>query len=103
LTRPGHLGAFLVAHLDRSEDPADLYRAWVPERSVLHARTTGRVNLRLLRRAPRNAKRSPALAVAKAGAVAYRNATAHGAYVYVELRPATRVAAYTLRITTARR
>jgi hypothetical protein len=103
LTRPGHLGAFLVAHLDRNEDPADLYRAWVPARSVLHARTTGRVNLRVLRRAPRDAKRSPQLAVGKGGAVAFRNATAHGTYVYVELRPATRVAAYTLRITTAPR
>ena len=43
------------------------------------------------------------LAVGKRGAVAYRNAASHGAFVYIELRPATRTVEYTLRITAARR
>jgi subtilisin family serine protease len=103
LTRPGHLAASLVAHLDRSEDPVDLYRAWAPAHQVLHVRARGSVTLRLLRRAPRKAKGGTPLAVGKHGAVAYRNATAHGSYVYVELRPATRSVEYTVRITAARR
>jgi hypothetical protein len=43
------------------------------------------------------------LAVGKRGVVAYRNAASHGAYVYIELRPANRTVEYTLRITAARR
>jgi hypothetical protein len=34
---------------------------------------------------------------------AYRNTTTHGAYVYVEVRPALRAVDYTLRLTAARR
>lgn len=102
LNGPGRLGGFLSARLDRSEDPVDLYRAWAPARSVLHVRTSGAVRVRVLRRVPRTAKTAP-LAVAKGGATAYRNATAHGAYVYVEVRPAVRAVDYTLRLTAARR
>ena len=50
LTRPGHLGAFLVAHLDRSEDPVDLYRAWAPAHQVLRVRAAGAIKLRVLPR-----------------------------------------------------
>jgi len=102
LNGPGHLAGFLAAHLDRSEDPVDLYRAWVPARSVLHLRTTGAVKTRVLPRVARVAKTAP-LAVAKRGATAYRNATARGTYVYVEIQPRLRVADYTLRLTAARR
>ena len=102
LTRPGHLTAFLQAHLDRSEDPVDLYRAWAPAHEVLRIRATGAVRMRLLPRFQRTRAPKP-LAVGKRGAVAYRNAASHGAFVYIELRPATRTVEYTLRITAARR
>lgn len=102
LNGPGHLGGFLAARLDRSEDPVDLYRAWTPARSVLHVRTSGQVRVRVLRRVPRTAKAAP-LAVSKAGATSYRNANAVGVYVYVEVRPAVRAVDYTLRLTASRR
>ena len=102
LTRPGHLGAFLVAHLDRSEDPIDLYRAWAPARDVLRVRLVGAVRARILPRFQRTRKPKP-LAVARHGVVVYRNTAAHGAYVYLELRPANRTVEYTLRITATRR
>ena len=102
LNGPGHLGSFLTAHVDRSEDPVDLYRAWAPAHVVLRARTTGDVRVRLLARAPAKAK-TPPLAVGKGGVAAYRNSTSRGAYVYVEVRPAGRAVAYTLRLTAARR
>jgi len=103
LTRPGHLAAFLVAHVDRSEDPVDLYRLWAPAHAVVHIRAAGSVKLRVLQRAARVAKAARPLAVGRRGAVAYRNAAAHGSFVYLELRPLTRSVEYTLRITTARR
>jgi hypothetical protein len=103
LTAPGHLGGFLSAHVDRSEDPVDLYRVWAPGRMVLRARTIGSVAVRLLPRAPRTKKMRP-LAAGKHGVVAYRNEARRGAYVYVEIRLAgVRVADYTLRLTVARR
>jgi Subtilase family len=102
LNRPGHLDGFLSAHLDRNEDPVDLYRAWAPARMVLHVRATGAVALRVLPRAPRTAKTKP-LAVGRRGAAAYRNTATRGTYVYVELKPATRAVDYTLRLTVAQR
>jgi hypothetical protein len=102
LNGPGHLGSFLSAHVDRSEDPVDLYRAWAPGRAVLHVHAIGAVRVRLLARAPLKAKTQP-LAVGKGGSAAYRNAASRGAYVYLEVRPAARSADYTLRLTAARR
>ncbi len=103
LTAPGHLGGFVAAHVDRSEDPVDLYRVWAPARQVLHARTSGSVAISVLPRAPRTKNTRP-LAVGKRGAAAYRNNTRRGGYVYVEIRPAgVRAAEYTLRLTVARR
>jgi len=102
LTRPGHLGAFLVAHLDRSEDPVDLYRTWAPAHDVLRVRLSGAVRARILPRFQKTRAPQP-LAVAKHGVVAYRNTAAHGTYVYIELRPVNRTVEYTLRITAARR
>jgi subtilisin family serine protease len=102
LTRPGHLGAFLTAHLDRSEDPADLYRAWAPAHQMLRVRAAGAVKVRLLPRFEKTRKPKP-LAVGTHGVATYRNTAAHGAYVYVELRPVTRAVEYTLRLTAAPR
>jgi hypothetical protein len=102
LTRPGHLTAFLTAHVDRNEDPVDLYRVWSPAREVLHVRLVGAVTARVLPRAPRTSKTRP-LAVGKRRAVAYRNQHMSGTYVYVEIRPVTRAVEYRLHITAARR
>lgn len=98
LTRPGHLAASLLAHLDRSEDPVDLYRAWAPAHMVLRVRSTGAVKLRLLRRF---SPRTP-LAVAKGGLATFSNPAARGIYLYVELKPVARSVEYRLRITAAR-
>jgi subtilase family protein len=103
ITTPGHAAGLISAHVDRNEDPLDLYRAWAPAGMTLRARARGSVAVRLLRRAPR-ANRPPPLAVAKRGVAAYRNTGKLGVYVYVEVRPAaTRVAEYTVRFTAARR
>src|SRR3954471_4454750 len=102
LNGPGRLERVLSAHLDRSEDPVDLYRAWAPAHQVLHVRTAGPVRTRVLRRIGQSSK-TATLVVGNRGSAAYRNASARGAYVYVELTPAARVADYTLRLTVARR
>jgi hypothetical protein len=102
LTAPGKLRASLTASVDRSEDPVDLYRAWAPAHDVLHARVSGSVAVRVLPRAP-HARNTAPLAVGKRGSASYRNASAHGGYVYIEVRPAgVRTAEYTLRLTAAR-
>jgi subtilisin family serine protease len=103
LTRPAQTTGQVSARVDRSEDPIDLYRLWVPAGQTLRTRYTGSVAVRLLRRTPR-AERSAPLAVGKRGTVAYRNATKRGVYVYVDVRPSgVRVTDYTLRVTAARR
>jgi hypothetical protein len=100
LTRPGHLLAYLVAHLDRNEDPVDLYRAWAPARMVLRISATRGVRLRVLSRV---SKKAQPLAVAKNGVATYRNTASQGAYVYVELQPTARSVEYRLHLTAARR
>ena len=56
------------------------------------------MNVRLLERA----NRVEALAAGKHGVATYVN-TGKSRYIYVEVRPATRLAEYQLRITVARR
>ena len=98
LTTAGHTAGSVTARVDRSEDPIDLYRVWSPAGHTLRAQATGSVRLRLLERAT-NLR---ALAVGKRGVAAYRN-RGKGTYVYVEVRPAVRLAEYRLRITAVRR
>lgn len=102
LTRPGQTTASLIAHVDRSEDPSDLYRIWAPPGMVTRARVTGKVRMRLLPRS-RGAVRGRPLAVAVRGVALYRNRAKRGAYMYVEVRPSGRTADYVLRLTAARR
>lgn len=102
LNGPGHLNGSLSARLDRAEDPADLYRAWAPAHRTLHVRVAGAAKVRILARASRRTNGKP-LAVGTRGAAAYRNTTARGAYVYLELTPTARVVEYTVRFTVARR
>jgi hypothetical protein len=44
LTAPGHLTSSLRAHVDRNEDPLDLYRIWTPPRLTVRVRAVGRVH-----------------------------------------------------------
>jgi hypothetical protein len=98
LTTAGHTAGSVTARVDRSEDPIDLYRVWSPAGHTLRAQVTGSVRLRVLERAT-NLR---ALAVGKRGVAAYRN-RGKGTYVYVEIRPAVRLAEYRLRITAVRK
>ena len=98
LTTPGHTAGSIVARVDLSEDPIDLYRAWAPGRQVFRARVVGAVRVRVLKRAGH----SHALAVGESGVATYWN-RGKGTYVYVEIRPAAKLVEYTLRITAARR
>ena len=98
LTVPGRTSRSISARVDRSEDPIDLYRAWAPAGLVLRARVSGAVTVRLLVRA----SHVRALAVGKNGVAAFRN-RGKGVYVYVEVRPAARLAQYQLHLTAARR
>ena len=88
------------AHVDRMEDPVDLYRVWAPAHRVLRARSTGSVALRLLRRAT---KTRP-VAIALHGLATYRNGSGRGSYLYLEVRPhEAREASYNMRVTVAGR
>jgi hypothetical protein len=98
LTTAGHTAGSITARVDRSEDPLDLYRVWAPAGQTLRAQVTGSVRVRVLERATH----VRALAVGKRGVAAYRN-RGKGTYVYVEVRPAVRLAEYLLRITAVRK
>jgi subtilisin family serine protease len=98
LTTAGHTSGSITASVDRTEDPIDLYRVWAPAGHTLRAHVTGSVRVRLLQRATRVL----ALAVGKRGVAEYRN-RGKGTYVYVEVRPAVRLAEYRLRLTAARK
>jgi subtilisin family serine protease len=98
LTTPGHTAGSITARVDRSEDPLDLYRVWAPAAHTLRAQVTGSVLVRLLQRATQMRE----LAVGKRGVATYRN-HGKGVYVYVEVRPAVRLAEYRLRLTAARK
>jgi Subtilase family len=100
LTSPGRITGSIAAHVDRTEDPLDLYRVWAPAGRVLTARVSGSVEVRLL---TRSAKKQ-VLAVGRQGVATYRNGSGRGAYVYLEVRPhEVREASYTARVTVARR
>ena len=100
LTAPGRTAGSIAGHVDRSEDPIDLYRVWAPARRVLHARVSGSVALRLLARSAK----THAVAVARRGLATYRNGSERGAYLYLEVRPhGAREASYNVRVTIARR
>ena len=103
LNGPGHLGGFLSAHLDRSEDPVDLYRAWAPARSVLRVQDERRGAGCACCDARRERRRVHRLRSQRAERPRIATRRAHGAYVYVEVRPAVRAVEYTLRLTAARR
>ncbi len=98
LTTPGHTAGSITARVERSEDPLDLYRVWAPAGHTLRAQFTGSVRVRLLERSTQVRP----LALGKRGVATYRN-HGKGVYVYVEIRPAVRLAEYRLRLTAARK
>lgn len=97
LTTPVRAAGSIAARVDRADDPLDLYRVWAPTGRTLRAHVTGSVLVRLLDRSTP----ARALTAGKRGVAAYRNG-GKGRYVYVEIRPAARLAEYRLRLTVAR-
>jgi hypothetical protein len=120
LTRPGLARASLRARLDRSEDPVDVYRVFVPARQVVRLRVTpnSNVNLEVFRPGARScyyksrrlALRGPLIggsyqAGRAAEAFAVRNRPRDG-YVFACIykpRDVVQTASYSLSVTTARR
>jgi hypothetical protein len=117
LTAPGRGRAALAAHVERSEDPEDVYRAYLPAkgRLVVTVKTNANVNLEVWRRRTRTvfergaaAKRDLLGSSAHAGArrerVVVRGRGA-GQYVYLDafLAKSAREAGYRLSVATARR
>jgi hypothetical protein len=120
LTRPGLERASLRARLDRSEDPVDVYRVFVPARQVVRLRVApdSNVDLEVFRRSARScyyknrrrALRGPLIggsyrAGRAADAFALRNRP-RGEYVFAcvyKPRDVARTASYSLSVTTARR
>jgi hypothetical protein len=117
LTRPRHGSASLTARLDASEDPEDVYRAWIPAKSRLTValQPSANVNLALWRattksvfetgRAQRRDLLGASVRLGKARDTAsIRNGGRTGMYVYVDafLAKNVRSASYALAITTAR-
>jgi subtilisin family serine protease len=97
LTRRGHGSATLTARLDASEDPEDVYRAWVPAKGRMDValRPTANVNLALwgpktksVFETGRAQKRDLLGASVKAGTatdtVSIRNNGRAGTYVYID-------------------
>jgi Subtilase family len=117
LTVPGRAKRVLPAHLERSEDPEDVYRAYLPARGklIVTVTTKGNANLEVWGRRTRTvlergaAARRDLLGVSARGG----NKTEHvvvparglGQYVYVDVFLGKNVAeaSYTVRIATARR
>jgi subtilisin family serine protease len=106
LTTAKRGAAAVTARVDRREDPHDFYRVLVPAGRRLGAHTSGPVDLRIYRRAPRPLRKAAVATSARAGSAdeqaSYTNTGARPVYVYVEVRPGKQVisAQYSLRVTT---
>ena len=117
LTVPGRRSAALAAHVERAEDPEDVYRAYLPARGrlVVTVRTNANVNLQVWSRRTRTvfergaaARRDLLGSSAHAGARRERVAVRGrgvGQYVYADvfLAKSAREAGYRLSVATARR
>jgi hypothetical protein len=117
LTRPGHGSSTTHARLDRTEDPEDVYRVWVPAGRAVSLRLQGADDVNL------EAWRSSAGSVLESGeaqrrdliglsersgrapdTLLVRNRGRAGGYVYADVFLAKQVArsAYTLKLSTSR-
>jgi hypothetical protein len=117
LTVPGRAKRVLPAHLERSEDPEDVYRAYLPARGklIVTVTTKGNANLEVWGRRTRTvlergaAARRDLLDVSARGGNKTEQvvvpARGLGQYVYVDVFLGKNVAeaSYTVRIATARR
>ena len=110
--------ARLVARLDVTEDPEDVYRVWVPAHARIAASTRSSANVNLGLWGPRtrsvyergSAVRRDLLGYSQRSgsrpdAVSGRNPTGRGAFYYVDAFLGKRVGAadYSLRVSVARR
>jgi hypothetical protein len=118
LTTPAHARGTLVARLDVTEDPEDVYRVWVPARRrvVIRVVPTGDVDVELWNASTPSvlvtgaARRRHLLAGSgrdgdTSETVAYRNVAKRGAYVFLDVYLPERGASsadYRVTITTAR-
>ena len=118
LTRPGHGRAALSARLDVTEDPEDLYRVWVPahRRVSIRVAPTADADVELWNASTPSvlvtgaARRRHLLAGSgrkgrAAEAVAYRNRSWRGTYVFLDVylpEDGASSAEYRARITTSR-
>jgi len=117
LTAPGRANRVLPAHLERSEDPEDVYRAYLPAKGklIVTVPTKGNANLEVWGRKTRTvfergaaAQRDLLGVSARRGSKTERVVVAArsvGQYVYVDVSLGKNVAAasYSVRIATARR
>ena len=117
LTGPGRRAAVLAAHMERAEDPEDVYRAYLPARGrlVARVRTNGNVTLEVWGRHTRTvfergaaAKRDLLGTSAHAGArpervVVRGRGLAQYVYLDVFLAGKTAEAGYKISVATARR
>jgi hypothetical protein len=117
LTVPGRAKRVLPAHLERSEDPEDVYRAYLPAKGklIVTVATKGNANLEVWGRKTRTVlERGGAARRDLLGVSAHRGSKTErvvvparglGQYVYVDVFLGKNVAeaSYTVRIATARR
>lgn len=115
LTAPGRSSASLSARLEKTEDPRDVYRVWVPARRTLVARLTGQgdsdleawrggtpsIRVRGAARTRYLVQRSASRGSA-ADVVRIKNATARGAYYFVSALAVSRQSSYRLALSTQR-
>ena len=110
LTSPTKGKAFLRATLDVTDDPADVYRLWVPAGHSATVTARGAYGLRLRAWEPKTrtiaeagaaAKRD--LAASSSSRVSIRNSSKRGGYYYADVRLAhgIRNGAYDLNVTTS--
>jgi hypothetical protein len=109
LTTLSRGSAALTARVDAREDPHDFYRIVVRAHHRVFATTTGPVDLRIFRRAPRPLRTRPVATSAHPDTgtehVSFTNSGARAVSVYAEVRPGsgTRDATYTLAVRTGAR
>ena len=108
LTTPTAARASLHATLDANEDPADLYRLWIPARRTVTvtARSTHAVRVRVWGPRTRSIAETAAaakrdLAASSTTRVRVANASTHGGYYYADVRLARGIRSGTYNLTVA--
>jgi hypothetical protein len=108
LTDPGRPRAVLTGRVDVTDDPRDIYRAWVPagRRVTATLQSSRMVDLRQLGTRPRGVSATSSLGRFGKRVVTLTNRSNVGAYLYLNVylprSAGFRNASYTLNLTTAR-